>query len=147
MVASGSELIADAVAGAVGDDVGGGVGDDFGDAPGAVPGQGLAAGEEAIDQLLSDLVAIKGQQRSLEEQLQGLLDQLQQLHERGDVDSSFHFNDTAFSWSPGRVQFTYPAPVLALEQQLKLARKTAEGNGTAVRRLGRPFWTVKLPSV
>ena len=83
---------------------------------------------------------------SLGDQLNALLDQLQQLHERGDVDSSFHFNDTAFSWSPGRLQFTYPEPVLALEQQLKLARKTAEGNGTAVRRHGRPFWTVKLPT-
>ncbi len=44
------------------------------------------------------------------------------------------------------MQFTYPEPVLALEQQLKLAHKSAEGNGTAVRRHGRPFWTIKLPS-
>lgn len=106
----------------------------------------LGEGEEAIDRLLEAVVAIKRQQRSLDDQLNALLDQLQQLHERGDVDASFHFNDAAFSWSPGRVQFTYPEPVLALEQQLKLARKTAEGNGTAVRRHGRPFWTVKLPS-
>jgi hypothetical protein len=106
----------------------------------------LGEGEEAIDRLLEAVVAIKRQQRSLDDQLNALLDALQQLHERGDVDSSFHFNDTGFSWSPGRVQFTYPEPVLALEQQLKLARKTAEGNGTAVRRHGRPFWTVKLPS-
>ena len=103
-------------------------------------------GEEAIDRLLEAVVAIKRQQRSLDDQLNALLDQLQQLHEHGEVDASFHFNDTAFSWNPGRVQFTYPEPVLALEQQLKLARKTAEGNGTAVRRHGRPFWTVKLPS-
>jgi hypothetical protein len=106
----------------------------------------LGEGEDAIDPLLEALVVIKRQQRSLEEQLNALLDRLQQLHESGEVDSTFHFNDTAFSWSPGRVQFTYPEPVLALEQQLKLARKTAEGNGTAVRRHGRPFWTIKLPS-
>ena len=105
-----------------------------------------AEGEEAIDRLLAAMVAIKRQQRSLDDQLGVLLDQLQQLHECGDVDSAFHFNDTAFSWSPGRVQFTYPEPVQALEQQLKLARKTAEGNGSALRRHGRPFWTVKLPS-
>jgi hypothetical protein len=105
-----------------------------------------AEGEEAIDRLLAAMVAIKRQQRCLDEQLNALLDQLQQLHECGDVDSSFHFNDTAFSWSPGRVQFTYPEAVLDLEQQLKLARKTAEGNGSALRRHGRPFWTVKLPS-
>jgi hypothetical protein len=106
----------------------------------------LGEGEDAIDRLLAALVVIKRQQRSLEEQLNALLDRLQQLHESGEVDSTFHFNDTAFSWSPGRVQFTYPEPVLALEQQLKLARKSAEGNGTAVRRHGRPFWTIKLPS-
>jgi hypothetical protein len=106
----------------------------------------LGEGEDAIDRLLKALVVIKRQQRSLEEQLNALLDQLQQLHESGEVDSTFHFNDTAFSWSPGRVQFTYPEAVLALEQQLKLARKSAEGNGTAVRRHGRPFWTIKLPS-
>ena len=106
----------------------------------------LGEGEEAIDRLLEAVVAIKRQQRNLEEQLNALLDQLQQLHERGEVDATFHFSDTAFSWSPGRLLFSYPEPVLALEQQLKLARKTAEGNGTAVRRHGRPFWTVKLPS-
>lgn len=101
--------------------------------------------EEAIDRLLGAVVAIKRQQRSLEEQLNALLDQLQQLHESGLVDSSFHVADTAFSWSPGRQLFTYPEPVLALEQQLKLARKAAEGDGTATRRHGRSFWTIKLP--
>ena len=106
----------------------------------------LGEGEDAIDRLLEAVVTIKRQQRSLEEQLNALLERLQQLHEGGEVDSTFHFNDTAFSWSPGRVQFTYPEPVLALEQQLKLARKSAEGNGSAVRRHGRPFWTIKLPS-
>ena len=105
----------------------------------------LGEGEEAIDRLLEAVVAIKRQQRSLEEQLNALLDQLQQLHERGEVDATFHFSDTAFSWSPGRLLFSYPEPVLALEQQLKLARKTAEGDGTATRRHGRSFWTIKLP--
>ena len=104
-----------------------------------------AEGEEAIDRLLAAMVAIKRQQRSLDEQLNSLLDQLQQLHECGEVDAAFHFNDTAFSWSPGRQLFTYPEPVLAMEQQLKLARKAAEGDGTATRRHGRSFWTIKLP--
>jgi hypothetical protein len=101
--------------------------------------------EDAIDRLLETVVAIKLQQRSLEEQLNALLDQLQQLHESGLVDSSFHVNDTAFCWSPGRQLFTYPEPVLAIEQQLKLARKAAEGDGTATSRHGRSFWTIKLP--
>ena len=109
----------------------------------ASPGEG--EGEEAIDRLLEAVVAIKRQQRSLEEQLNALLDQLQQLHECGEVDATFHFSDTAFSWSPGRLLFSYPEPVLALEQQLKLARKAAEGDGTATRRHGRSFWTIKLP--
>ena len=104
-----------------------------------------AQDEDAIDRLLEAVVAIKLQQRSLEEQLNALLDQLQQLHESGLVDSSFHVNDTAFSWSPGRQLFTYPEPVLAMEQQLKLARKAAEGDGSATRRYGRSFWTIKLP--
>ncbi|WP_255014440.1 hypothetical protein [Cyanobium sp. BA20m-p-22] len=105
----------------------------------------LGEGEEAIDRLLAAMVAIKRQQRSLDDQLNALLDQLQQLHERGEVDTAFHFNDTAFSWSPGRQLFSYPEPVLAMEQQLKLARKVAEGDGTATRRHGRSFWTIKLP--
>jgi hypothetical protein len=104
-----------------------------------------AEGEEALDRLLAAMVAIKRQQRSLDDQLNSLLDQLQQLHERGEVDTAFHFNDTAFSWSPGRQLFTYPEPVLAMEQQLKLARKAAEGDGTATRRHGRSYWTIKLP--
>ena len=102
-------------------------------------------GGDAIDRLLAAVVAIKRQQRSLDDQLNALLDQLQQLHERGEVDTAFHFNDTAFSWSPGRQLFSYPEPVLAIEQQLKLARKAAEGDGTATRRHGRSFWTIKLP--
>jgi hypothetical protein len=104
-----------------------------------------AQDEDSIDRLLETVVAIKLQQRCLEERLNTLLDQLQQLHESGLVDSSFHVNDTAFSWSPGRQLFTYPEPVLVMEQQLKLARKTAEGDGTATRRHGRSFWTIKLP--
>jgi hypothetical protein len=104
-----------------------------------------AQDEDSIDRLLETVVAIKLQQRCLEEQLNALLDQLQQLHESGLVDSSFHVNDTAFSWSPGRQLFSYPEPVLAIEQQLKLARKAAEGDGTATRRHGRSFWTIKLP--
>jgi len=104
-----------------------------------------AQDEDSIDRLLETVVAIKLRQRCLEEQLNTLLDQLQQLHESGLVDSSFHVNDTAFSWSPGRQLFTYPEPVLAMEQQLKLARKAAEGDGTATRRHGRSFWTIKLP--
>ena len=111
--------------------------DDFIDSP--------AQDEDAIERLLETVVVIKLQQRYLEEQLNALLDQLQQLHERGEVDASFHFNDTAFSWSPGRQLFSYPEPVLAMEQQLKLARKAAEGDGTATRRHGRSFWTIKLP--
>jgi len=77
-----------------------------------------AQDEDSIDRLLETVVAIKLRQRCLEEQLNTLLDQLQQLHESGLVDSSFHVNDTAFSWSPGRQLFTYPEPVLAMEQQL-----------------------------
>lgn len=138
MIASVSELPTSAVAATATSPSGPGSTDDL--------IASLGEGEEAIDRLLEAVVTIKRQQRNLEEQLNALLDQLQELHERGDVDASFHFNDAAFSWSPGRVQFTYPEPVLALEQQLKLARKTAEGNGTAVRRHGRPFWTVKLPT-
>ena len=138
MIASVSELPTSAVAATATSPSGPGANDDL--------IASLGEGEEAIDRLLEAVVTIKRQQRNLEEQLNALLDQLQELHERGDVDASFHFNDAAFSWSPGRVQFTYPEPVLALEQQLKLARKTAEGNGTAVRRHGRPFWTIKVPS-
>ena len=39
----------------------------------------LEEGEEAIDRLLEAVVAIKRQQRSLDDQLNALLDQLQQL--------------------------------------------------------------------
>lgn len=114
--------------------------------PAAPPGAGAADEEEAIDRLLDAVVAIKGQQRLLEEELAALLDRLLDLHDGGALDSSFLHNDVSFSWSPGRLQFSYPEPVQALEQQLRLARKAAEGDGTAVRRHGRPFWTIKLPS-
>ena len=93
--------------------------------PPALPHRG-----DAIERLLEVVVAIKRQQ----------------LHEHGDVDSSFQSHDTAFCWSAGRLQFSHPLAVLQLEQQLKLARKAVEANGSAVRRHGRPFWTIKLPA-
>lgn len=98
------------------------------------------------DSLLSAIISLKAEQKSLEAKLESLLDELDQRVEAGQVDpGGFSHNDWAFSYSEGRRTWAYPAPVKGLEQQLKAARKAAEADGSATATTGAPFWTVRGP--
>ena len=97
--------------------------------------------EERLDQVL----LLKRQIAALEEQLAKHLDELTNDIAEGDLDAVFCHNDASFSWSPGRVTYDYPQPVVDLSLQLKQAQADAVAAGTAAMKRGRPYWTVRLP--
>jgi hypothetical protein len=77
-----------------------------------------------------------------------LLDRLDALAAAGEIDQGgFTHNDYAFSWSPGRCSWAYPAGVQALEAQTKAAKKAAEADGSAVASTGAASWTIKPPKL
>ena len=99
----------------------------------------------AIDALLDAVTAIKVQQKQLEQQLEPLLDSLGEAMAAGQLDPSFSHNDWAFSHSPGRLSYEFPAAVQQIEQQLKAAKESAIQQGSATEKRGKPFWTIRPP--
>lgn len=98
-----------------------------------------------IDERLDQVWRIKKLIARLEDDLANLLDQLTQDVAEGDLDATFSHNDATFSWSPGKVSYTYPQAVVNLSQQLKQAQAAAVADGTAAMKRGAPYWTVQLP--
>jgi hypothetical protein len=99
----------------------------------------------AIDALLDAVTAIKAQQKELEQQLEPLLEALNAAMASGQLDPSFSHNDWAFSHSPGRLSYEFPATVQQIEQQLKAAKEAAIQQGSATEKRGKPFWTIRPP--
>jgi hypothetical protein len=98
------------------------------------------------DELCEQITTIKTQIKPLEQNLSILLSELTQRFDTGLIDSNFSHNDFLFSHSLGKVSYDYPENVDALQQTLKQAQEAAKANGTAMKKLGKPFWTVKFPS-
>jgi hypothetical protein len=99
----------------------------------------------AIDALLDAVTAIKAQQKQLEQQLEPLLEVLNEAMAAGQLDPAFSHNDWAFSHSPGRLSYEFPAAVQQIEQQLKTAKESAIQQGSAIEKRGKPFWTIRPP--
>jgi hypothetical protein len=99
----------------------------------------------AIDALLDAVTAIKAQQKQLEQQLEPLLEALNAAMASGQLDPPFSHNDWAFSHSPGRLSYEFPATVQQIEQQLKAAKEAAIQQGSATEKRGKPFWTIRPP--
>jgi hypothetical protein len=97
------------------------------------------------DQLLQQVISLKAQIKAAETELAPLLDQLSGFTEEGDLDATFSFSDWSFNWSPGRASYSYPSKVKEIEATLKEAKKAAENDGSATKKLGAPFWTIRAP--
>ena len=104
-----------------------------------------AAAVDAIDALLDAITALKAQQKQLEQQLEPLLESLGEAMAAGQLDPSFSHNDWAFTHSPGRLNYAFPAAVQQIEQQLKVAKEAAIQQGNATEKRGKPFWTIRPP--
>ena len=104
-----------------------------------------AAAVDAIDALLDAITALKAQQKQLEQQLEPLLESLGEAMAAGQLDPSFSHNDWAFSHSPGRLTYDFPAAVQQIEKQLKAAKEAAIQQGSAKEMRGNAFWTIRPP--
>jgi methyl-accepting chemotaxis protein len=104
-----------------------------------------AAAAADLDALLDAVTAIKAQQKELDQQLEPLLEALNTAMATGQLDPSFSHNDWAFSHSPGRLTYDFPAAVQQIEQQLKAAKESAIQLGSAKEKRGNPFWTIRPP--
>jgi hypothetical protein len=98
------------------------------------------------DQVLDRITEVRTAMARLKASDEALLDRLTQLVDAGELDpGGFSHNDWAFSWSPGRKSWTYPAGVMSLEAQASAAKKAAEADGSATATTGEPFWTIRAP--
>ena len=104
-----------------------------------------AAADADLDALLDAVTALKAQQKELEQQLEPLLEALNTAMASGQLDPSFSHNDWAFSHSPGRLTYDFPAAVQQIEKQLKAAKDSAIQQGSATEKRGKPFWTIRAP--
>lgn len=102
-------------------------------------------GELTTDELLDYATQVRAGIKSLEASKAAIDDELSRRFEAGDIDSNFSHNDWTFAWCEGRAKWSYPAGVVALESQVKQAKKASEADGSATRSTGAPFWTIKEP--
>lgn len=98
-----------------------------------------------IDATLDQVISLKRQIKSLEGMLDTALDALRGAVDDGDLDPQFKHNDVGFDLRPGRVTYAYPPAVTELSLRLKDAQAAAVADGTAVQKIGEPYWQVKLP--
>ena len=97
------------------------------------------------DELLDYATQIRAGIKALEASKAAIDDELSRRFEAGELDANFTHNDWLFSRSEGRTKWAYPDYVGVTESRLKQAKKMAEGDGSAVRSTGAPFWTIKEP--
>lgn len=108
--------------------------------------------QRTAEQLLSMLSDLKHQQRALEADIKLIQHQLTQHvlagdldHLKTDADNTYKFDEINFVYSPGRVTYDFSScdDVIAAKENLKELEDTAKALGTAVQKVGTPFWTVR----
>lgn len=97
------------------------------------------------DDLLANIEATKRRIAELSGLLDAYLDDLTRRADAGDLDPTFSHNDWSFSLSPGRRTWDYPSRVRDLQAQANAAKKAAEADGSAVAKIGAPFWSIRGP--
>ena len=97
-----------------------------------------------IDQLIDEVIQLKGQAKLLEAQLASAMEQLTAALQAGDIDPSFSHDDWAFTYQSGRLTTTYSPEAKAAIKQLQ---DTDIQLGRAVQKRGLGFWTVKAPAI
>jgi hypothetical protein len=98
-----------------------------------------------IDATLDQVISLKRQIKSLKGMLDTALDALREAVDQGDLDPQFSHQDTKFDLRPGKVSYTYPPAVTELSLKLKDLQAAAVADGTAIQKIGEPYWTINLP--
>ena len=108
--------------------------------------------QRIAEQRLNALAALKYQQRALEVEIKDLQAQLTQHvlagdldHLKTDAENTYNYEEINFVYSPGRVTYDFSdcADVTAARENTKELEDTAKALGTAVQKVGTPFWTVR----
>ena len=97
-----------------------------------------------LDQLLAFVILRKAEAAKIQEELTEALDKLTGLVDEAELDPAFKFNDWSFNCT-SRTSYAYPPEVAEIEVILKIAKKTAEADGSAIAKTGAPFWTIRAP--
>ena len=106
----------------------------------------------SAEDLLRELAHLKSKERALQADIKAVQTLLTHHVDNGDLDhlktdapNTFHFEDTNFIYSTGRVTWNYDDcnDVVAARENLKELEETARAVGNAVQKVGTPFWTVR----
>jgi len=104
------------------------------------------------EQLLELLAQLKYQQRAVDADIKLIQHKLSTHvaagdldHLKTDADNTYKYDEINFVFSPGRVTYDYSScdDVIAARDNLKELEDTAKALGTAVQKVGTPFWTVR----
>jgi len=108
--------------------------------------------QRIAEQRLHALAQLKYEQRALENQVKDLQTELTQHvlagdldHLKTDAENTFKFEEVNFVYSSGRVTYDFSSctDVIAARENTKELEDTAKALGTAVQKVGTPFWTVR----
>ena len=101
---------------------------------------------------LHALTQLKYEQRAIEQQIKELQVELTQHvlagdldHLKTDAENTFKFEEVNYVYSPGRITYDFSncSDVIAARENTKELEDTAKALGTAVQKIGTPFWTVR----
>ena len=104
------------------------------------------------EHLLRELAHLKSKERLLQNDIKAIQTLLAHHVDNGDLDhlkteasSTYRFEEANFVYCPGRITWSYDgcADVQAAAENLKELQETAQAIGQAVRKQGKPFWTVR----
>jgi hypothetical protein len=104
------------------------------------------------EQSLQALAQLKYEQRALEQQIKDLQAKLTQHvlagdldHLKTDAENTYKFDEVNYVYSTGRVTYDFGdcSDVVAARENAKELEDTAKALGTAVQKIGTPFWTVR----
>ena len=108
--------------------------------------------QATAENLLRELAHLKSKERLLQDDIKAIqtllihhLDNGDLDHLKTEADTTYRFEETNFVYSPGRVTWSYDgcSDVKAAADNLKELQETAQAIGQAVRKQGKPFWTVR----
>ena len=97
------------------------------------------------DELLSQSVTVKRQTKHLKELYEVLCDEMTRRVEAGTLDpGGFSHNDVPFAYSEGKRTWDYPKTIKSMEKDVQDAKLRAIADGSAIAKIGDPFWTLRL---
>ena len=108
--------------------------------------------QNTAENLLRELAHLKSKERLLQDDIKAIqtllihhLDNGDLDHLKTEADTTYRFEETNFVYSPGRITWSYDgcSDVKAAADNLKELQETAQAIGQAVRKQGKPYFTVR----